>query len=488
MKKEHLTGYWIMLPTEQEITAAPPPTDAIVQEFSQFLAAQMGLNFPRERWTDLLRGITPLARELNFSCPELCMRSLMASPLTRNNVERLANHLSVGETYFFREPAVFSALEQFVLPQLIESRRVAGNKRLRIWSAGCCTGEEVYSLAILVSRLISDVNSWNITILGTDINPGFLAKAKQGIFRDWSFRNVPAWLKPGYFDIHEPGSYTIRSSIRQLVAFDYLNLAEETYPAPANNTSAMDIVLCRNVLMYFDAGQVGEVSRKLYRSLIDGGWLIVGAAETSQQLFPQFKTISFPDTSFYHKEGEYGLSPPMEFRKPTFPEYFYIPAAGGITPETEKSLYEPGTHHHAAVTVTTSRENDLADIVLSARACANTGRHAEALAFCKSAIALDKCNPGLRYLVAVILQEQGDFEDAINALKQAIYLDPGFVLGYFTLGSLCHRQKNYAHARKYFAHSLELLQNYAPDDVLPDSEGMSAGKLIGIIKATEGCS
>ena len=162
----------------------------------------------------------------------------------------MASYLTIGETYFFRVEPDFNALENHILPELIHLRKDTG-KYLRIWSAASSTGEEPYSLAILVRKLIPDIKDWNITILATDINTRSLAKAEKGIYGNWSFRNNPEWLKKIYFTPLLDERYQINRNIKDMVSFFYLNLARDTYPSLLNNTNGMDIIFCRNVLMYF---------------------------------------------------------------------------------------------------------------------------------------------------------------------------------------------------------------------------------------------
>ena len=139
---------------------------------SQAVEAQLGLHYPPERWPDLDRGLRGAAAELGFDCVEKCARALLLAKLERAQIDALAAHLTIGETYFFREPAAFASLTSEVFPALAHARRGRA-KRLRIWSAGCCTGEEPYSIAIALRRAIPDVDDWQITILATDINPRF---------------------------------------------------------------------------------------------------------------------------------------------------------------------------------------------------------------------------------------------------------------------------------------------------------------------------
>ncbi len=164
--------------------------EALLAQAGEFISDLMGLYFPKARRKDLERGLCAASLELGFENPEACTRWLLSSTLNKSQLEVLAGHLTVGETYFFRDKRTFAFLEEKCLPELIELRRTTG-KYLRIWSAGCCTGEEPYSLAILLHKIMGDTKDWNISILATDINPAFLRKASTGIYGEWSFPRHP---------------------------------------------------------------------------------------------------------------------------------------------------------------------------------------------------------------------------------------------------------------------------------------------------------
>jgi len=173
-------------------------SNELLGQVSVYVADRMGLSFPKERWNDLERGLQQAAPDLGFTDAEACARGLLLSSLTKPQIEILASHITVGETYFFRDKKSFDVLENTIFPALIQKRRETG-RQLRIWSAGCATGEEPYSIAIVLRRLIHDIKEWNITVLATDINPLFLGRAANGLYGEWSFRDVPAAVKERYF-------------------------------------------------------------------------------------------------------------------------------------------------------------------------------------------------------------------------------------------------------------------------------------------------
>lgn len=497
----------------------------LLSPLSQLIASQMGLSFPEERWHDLERGIHAIAQECGFQDVESCARWLLSSQLTRPQVESLASHLTVGETYFFRESRSFEAFEAHILPAVIRSRQ-GREQYLRIWSAGCCTGEEAYSIAISVSKAMANVKDWKITILATDINPHFLRKAANGLYGEWSFRDVPQWIKERYFKKAGDRRFEIVPSIKNMVTFSHLNLAEAVYPSLLNDTNAMDVIFCRNVLMYFVQERMKNIIHNLYRSLVDGGWLIVSPSEASHTLFSQFAPASFPGTIFYKKDskapyaGEDFLSrglpsfPWPEDKKVSFqptpevvrepqPEVALSPhsrdsapsdveephtTAAQPSPYTEAlALYEHGRYAEAAETLIalfSHAPRTPEGMALIARAYANQGKLVEAQEWSEHAIVEDKLNAGLYYLRATILQEQGNLDEATVSLKRALYLDQRFVLAHFALGNLARRRQKFREADKHFQNALSLLSTSRQDDVLPESDGMTAGRLMEIIRST----
>lgn len=274
--------------------------EELFDRLSEYLTAQMGLHFKKKSGNELYQKMSFAMKEFGYDNVEEFIAWLVSQSLSQKEIEILAAHLTVGETYFFREKKSFEILEQSILPTLIEARRKS-EKRLRIWSAGCSSGEEPYSIAIVLDRLLPDHYDWNVTILATDINTKALKTAIEGIYSDWSFRNTSAWLKDKYFEKVNANHYVLQPGIRKMVAFSYLNLSEDLYPSIHNNTNAMDVILCRNVLMYFAPEAVNLTAGRFYRSLVEGGWLITSPVETSQLMHSPFAAARFDNTTFYKK-------------------------------------------------------------------------------------------------------------------------------------------------------------------------------------------
>ena len=452
----------------------PTLSSPLLSQLSEFIATQTGLHFPPERWGDLERGMAAAAPDFNFSDRESCARWLLSAPLTRHMNEVLASHLSVGETYFFREKQSLEILGEQVLVQLLQARR-QNERRLRIWIAGCSTGEEAYTIAILLDRLIPDRKDWNITILATDFNPKFLRKAAQGVYGEWSFRDAPGWLRERYFTKGKDGRFEIHPRIRKMVTFSYLNFADDVYPSLLNNTGAMDVILCRNVLMYFTAHRAKQVASNFYRALLDGGWLIVSPSEASNALFSSFTPVEFPGAVLYRKTADVGSQPLVG----GYPVPLLFEEAEAMPPMPPVVPAEPAAVNLPAAQARQADEREAPSRM--ARSCANQGRLSEALEWCEQAIAADKLNPAHHYLLATILQEQGRHDTAIQSLMRALYLDPDFVLAHFSLGNLHQSQGRYRQAQRYFTNALVLLRKHQPDETLPEADGLTTGRLVEIV-------
>jgi len=487
--------------------------DSMMLELSNFIATNLALSYPKDKWKELLRKMDKAAAEFKYENTERFIKYITTSPLSREKAELLASILTINETYFWREPQTFEALEKKIIPALVKSKAKNG-KRIRIWSAGCSSGEEAYSIAIALNRVIPDIENWNISILATDIHPEILKKANKGVYKQWSFRNVPDWLKPKYFIQRDEHSYEIIPAIKKLVHFEYQNLAEDAFPSPLNNTNAMDIIFCRNVLMYFTPQLFEQIVTGFHHSLVDDGYLIVSASELSYQHFSQFRAVNFSGTSLYLKgdlnsryinndENIIRQDQPVfehfqfeekptedspftipEEKKPESKPQFEPPPIIKLTRfEEAEKLYKKG--HYSEVIEKLSEENlEKKETLLLVRSYANTGDLKSALALCERALNEDSLDSQLYFLYATILQENLKEKEALDSLKKAIYLDHNFALPYYTMGNIYIRQGNLSGAKKCYRNVLSIIEKYQQNDIVPESDGLTVGRFREIVQAT----
>ena len=464
-----------MAEARQDRSAGAP----LVAEFSGFLAERIGLHFPPARHDELRLRMEGAARHFGQPDADACMGWLMAAPLAREQVEALAGQLTVGETYFFREPDIFQAIAQRILPELIRAR--AGRRRLRLWSAGCSSGEEAYSLAIALERMGEVLEGWEVTLLATDINPGFLRKGAEACYGEWSFRGVEPELKERYFKRNHEGRHELAARIRDRVNFAYLNLAEDAFPSLLTNTTAIDLILCRNVLMYFAPEVITRIGARLRDALSEDGALFVGAAETLLVRPAGMRSEQFGGVTVFRK------SPPSAPDRPVPVARFWREAPRAPALVLPPRIETPGTRAiPPPVRATPERSADTPQSLAQlARRHANAGDLEAALECSGRALAADKLDPAAHYLHALIEIEIGRTEDAARALRRAIFLDRGFVMAHFALASLCLARGEGPRARQHVANARMLLVDYAPQDPVPEAEGMSAARLLAALASMQ---
>ncbi|MBI4534193.1 MAG: tetratricopeptide repeat protein [Candidatus Melainabacteria bacterium] len=492
-------------------------SNTLLEHLSELLVRHTGLYFPRQRYGDLERMIATAAKDFGYADAQSFIRWLTSACITKRHIEILASHLTVGETYFFRDKASFDVLEEKILPELISIRK-GQDQRLRIWSAGCSTGEEAYSIAMSVYKLIPTLKDWQITILATDINARCLLKASKGYFRPWSLRATPQSIKKKFFKETTPGCFQLSAQIRDMVSFSYLNLVEDLYPSVLNNTNALDIIFCRNVLMYLVPEKARQIIQNFSYCLVDKGWLLVSPNDQVSDLVPDFVMAKVAQTIVYRKEST-PIGPPIAWtptasdsphlseqvvslheltstavavQPPAIPSPELLPSHDTpsspsmheTTYQRALKLYEANNYKDAAellhMAAQTGPDNSKV-LALLARVYANEGKLDQALAWATKATASDTLNPVCHYLQAIILQEQGKMSEALLHLKKCLYLDHDFVLAHFALGNQAYRKDKTSQAKKHFDNAQSSLRKYNPEEVLLEAEGLTAQRLSEII-------
>lgn len=216
--------------------------------------------------------------------------------------------LTTGETYFFRDKGQIQLLQNQLLPDLIERRRLAhqakgiGRPSLRIWSAGCSYGEEPYTVAMLLTQLIPDIHQWDILVLGTDLNPESIQKAKRGVYGQWSFRQVDRAIVTRYFTEH--GSrWKVKPEICNLVRLRTGNLVTDDFSAMSCDSRDMDLIICRNVFIYFQPSTIATIVGKFHTALRSDGYFVTGHTELQGQDLSAFHTLNFNQSVAYQKSS-----------------------------------------------------------------------------------------------------------------------------------------------------------------------------------------
>jgi len=223
---------------------------------------------------------------------------LTTRPNRDAEMRSLLNEITIGETYFFRSQASLDALSKIVLPKIVALPSKQGFKKLRVWSAGCSTGEEPYTLSILLLEQLSQkFNDWSFEIVATDLNDNSILKCREGLYGEYAVRNLSPQMRERYF-AKERNLYRLKDEVRANVKFDRLNLQDQSKML---FMKGFDLILCCNVLIYFDGVAKKRTIDHFFNGLIPGGYLFLGECETLFGIYDQFRLVHFPGSTGYYK-------------------------------------------------------------------------------------------------------------------------------------------------------------------------------------------
>ncbi len=266
-------------------TSVPRLDEQTFLGFRDLIAETSGMVFDERSRFIVERRLLPRLRALRLDDFESYYRYLLYGPETGDELARMLEAISIRETYFFREWQQLAAFRDEILPALADEN--AASRRLRIWSAGCATGEEPYSIAILVleSGLFDD---WSVEIHGTDLVPSAIAAARRGLFRETSLRATPDEARARYFTPEGRNTWQLAECVRRMVTFDTCNLVDALDPPPP---PPFDAIFCRNVLIYLGEDARRRVASTFHDRLRGGGRLLLGHAESLLSLATAFTLV-----------------------------------------------------------------------------------------------------------------------------------------------------------------------------------------------------
>ncbi len=263
-----------------------------------FIHERFGLYFDDGQRPSLRSRLLGRLSSLDLLSFEDYYHYLRFGPQRAEELQRMISHLTNNETYFFREAAQLQVFSDHVLRQLKESKQAAGDRSLRFLSAGCSTGEEVHTIAMLVYDSGQFFWNWDIQVHGIDVDPVALEKARKGVYFHNSFRALNPAVQERHFVKQPTGGAQVKEPIRRLVHLREGNLLE---PASYEGLGPIDVVFCRNVLIYFSDQAIQRAVRLFFEVLSPGGFLLLGHAESLSRITDMFTPIRFPGAMIYQK-------------------------------------------------------------------------------------------------------------------------------------------------------------------------------------------
>lgn len=469
----------------------PAASGESLERILRDLGERTGIVIPDHRRPAVESAIRERLRNGGYSGVEELERRLRTEPAV---FDALAGDLTIGETYFYRETWAYRVIRREILPRL-QASRTAGIP-IRIWSAGCSSGEEPYSLAMLGDDAgLGD----GLDVLGTDLARDALARAREAVYGEWSLRGEGRADALRHLEKAD-GGWRVRERIRRRVRFQYSNLVLDPIPSFASGIFAMDVVLCRNVLVYFDRGSIARVGRKLYDALADGGVLFLAATDPPIHETAPFESVPTPEGTYLRRPAARAalVSVPATPPSPAarVPESARAPEpvppqAGRPAPPASRPELSPAARARAAfargdlarvVSLTADLVDDPELAVLHLRALASVASH-QARSAAATLVARHPLVTELHYLRAILLLEEAALDDAAAAARRAIYLDRGLAAAHFALGTILERALDAEGARRAYRNARDLCRARAADEPVPLADGERAGRLADVAEA-----
>ncbi len=445
--------------------------DSEFPRLKAYLIEATGLSYYADKNADLASRIAerwPVVQVAN--CLQYLKR--LQDPRTGPaELDQLVEILTIGETYFFRHTELFDALRDVVLPEVI--RNNSHQRRLRIWSAGCSTGAEAYSISIMLQReFASQLTDWDVEILGTDINRRFLAEAHAGRYGEWAFRSTPESIRRECF-LPSDGKWSIAPAYRRGVSFRFHNLVQHPFPSLPHGLVAFDVILCRNVTIYFDQAIVMRLVKQFYETIAPTGWLLVGHSEPNVELYNVFETINTGGAVLYRK-GQLEAFPqvnvePIAWSPPEIASSIVLPAAPAFQEKPRTTIPKE------------SPPEDSKDELSRVCEFADQGQLVQALQLCETLFPKRRLDPVTHFHHGLILEQLDRVEEAELALRRALYLDRNHLATHYHLALLLQRHGRLAEAKREFQNTLALLTDQPGHQSIPETDGLSAADLVTLV-------
>ena len=446
-------------------------------DFSRHILSCTGLHFEQRNGAALARGLCKRMSALRLESFEQYLAYLKLHGEDRHELQKLLQFLTVGETYFFRYPSHFDALSE-----RLSQKHAPAAQPIRIWSAGCSTGEEPYSIAITLMEAIPDWKKRDIKIIATDINNRSLKQARDGVYSPWAMRTTSERHLSRYFD-RVGESFLIKNEVKQLVEFHHLNLSAPCNEKVCKELQGLDAVFCRNVLIYFSPETAEQMLQSFAEALAVSGQLFLGHSETLLQRSFDLE-VRRRENSFYYVKPEAGSSAAAVSQPDRQPEPLPVPkpspAAASPPPATgiegARQLFDR-EDFDAALDILEDLLSEAPDLtealVLKGFILAGKGRLEEALDSCNRVIVLNDLMPEAYFLKGVVLDAGDRLAEAADEYRKALLLDHDFIMPRYHMGRLHLRLGRVPEAAREIRNSISILARRGDDGTVPYSGGLT---------------
>lgn len=437
----------------------------LLERFERLLHRWAGQWFPESRRGELGRALRRAAERAGHGSDLAGFLAVLDAEPNAALKDLVVQEVLVNETYFFRDAALWEGIEKEVLLDLVQRR--AATKNLRIWSAGCSTGEEPYSVAMLLRASIPRLDEWTVHLLATDLSEAALERARMAVYGKRALRELDRERWGSWFETHGP-TVRVTEPVRRLVHFRRHNLIASDYPGPLTNR--MDLILCRNVLIYLDREAVARSIGRFAECLRPGGWLILAPTEVPLEppagmLLTQLKS----GPMVLRREGE-GASAPARPRPRT--ESGARPATPPVRPTPTAPPPLPLVKAPPPPPPPAPVPQKLLD---EARHAADRGELAVALSRATACVEASPVAPAGWVLLGTVQEELGLVDDAVESLRRALYLDSGLAVAYLQLARV-QLAKGDPGTLRSLANFRKIVEASPAGELLPEGHGLTVGE------------
>lgn len=477
-------------------------------KFKTYVTTRSGLYFKDHDLRDLEDAISQRMYLARIESPIAYYDYFTKSDKKEDEFRELVNLLTIKHTYFFRNEEQFNVLKNRVLPEIItrkDSMAKAGDdkaRRIRIWSAGCSTGEEAYSIAMTIVDVMGNTSGWDIQIMATDASTEALEKARRGLYTPSSLKPVDSGHLDRYFvkdeSKHGQGQYRVIEELKKMITFAYHNLITDEFP------SDFDIIFCRNVVIYFELNTVISVMEKFYSALNAKGYIFIGYSESLYFMPGRFKMISRDEAIYYVKAPHHVAEEVEVVKSPVasktldevLEELSRAEIVAAMESEVRKAKEQPKNIEDILVEANKSfymkdyskalslirkaheMNKDAVDpYYLASEIFVNQGRFAEAKENLATALKLNPLFAPAHYLLGCILIEENLSDEAKSRMKKALFIDRDFSLAHFYLAHLYKTEGKADDALREYRNTLKVLSKNKSEDVIAYGGGFNVAIL-----------
>ncbi len=504
----------------------------MTNDFNRLIAQQTGIIIRETEQKYLDKIIANRCQYLRLSDPEAYFRLLsQAGDESKQEWQAFISLITNNESYFFRDEEQFKIIQESVLPEIVDRHR--DDRILRICSAGCSTGQEPYTLAIILRELLPDFRDWNITIMGIDIDESALETARQGIYELWSFRGIKSTIKQKYFQ-QVNRQYHLQPEIRNMVDFQSVNLVKTNFRQVNINLRDFDLIICRNVFIYFERSAIELILDKFYQSLQPSGYLIAGHTELHGHNIDRFKIKVFDHSLVYRRPSQEeelnnvgGNNIIETVDRPQQPQIDNglnsaekdLKIVSSIERQLlsiRQELESRGIRDNNQQSIATTRTIDLElfdkkiailrekqlhqkaieelinclqeypdrlnSYYLLAKINADIGNYQEAEKYCQQALKIDSFAIEIHYLLAQTAEAQEKKNEAKQILKKILYLNPSFIPAYLDLSQIYRQEGDDCRAEKMLKTAIDILQKLPLNSIIPEMNRLTAAMTIERLK------